>query len=134
MTRTARAGWTAAMFAGTLAASLVLAPDTFAARRHVHLEKSSPADNETLAAAPKAISLWFSEKVDLKVTSVKLVDAKGAAAALGALRRDTTAKAPVVADVTKPLAAGSYTISWSAAALDGHPEKGTIRFVVKAAH
>jgi methionine-rich copper-binding protein CopC len=134
MTRISRAGWTATIFAGALAASLAFAPNSFAARRHVHLEKSTPADKEVLATSPKTISLWFSEKVDLKVTTVKLVDDKGVAAALGALKADTTKGAPVIADVTKPLAAGSYTLNWSVAGADGHPQKGAFKFSVKAAH
>ena len=134
MTRTARAAWTATVFAGTLIASLAFAPNSFAARRHVRLEKSSPTDKEVLATSPKAVSLWFSEKVDLKITTLKLVDEKGTALALGALKRDTTDKAPVMADVTKPLAPGAYSLNWSAAAADGHPEKGVVKFSVKAAH
>jgi methionine-rich copper-binding protein CopC len=134
MTRIARAGLTTALFGAAIVASLAFAPDSYAARRHVHLKKSSPAENEALAASPKTISLWFSEKVDLKVTSVKLADAKGVAASLGALKRDTTAEAPVVAEVTKPLAPGSYTINWSVAGEDGHPQKGAVKFTVKATH
>jgi methionine-rich copper-binding protein CopC len=105
-----------------------------AARRHVHLKKSTPADKEALVASPKSISLWFSEKVDLKLTTLKLADAKGVAATLGALKRDTTAEAPVVADLTAPIAPGSYTLSWSVAGADGHPQKGSVKFTVKAAH
>jgi methionine-rich copper-binding protein CopC len=105
-----------------------------AARRHVHLKKSTPAENEVLASAPKTISLWFSEKVDLKMTTLKLADAKGVAATLGTLKSDTTADAPVVADVAKPIGPGSYTLSWSVAGADGHPQKGTVKFTVKAAH
>lgn len=105
-----------------------------AARRHVHLRKSTPAAKETLAGSPKSISLWFSEKVDLKLTTLKLADANGVAATLGALQRDTIADAPVTAEVSRPIAPGSYTLSWSVAGADGHPQKGTVKFTVKAAH
>lgn len=116
------------------AAALAWAPSSLeAARRHVHLEKSSPAEGETVVA-PKSVSLWFSEKVDLKMTNVKVADAKGAAAAIGALKRDTATKAPVTADFTTPLAPGAYTLNWSVAGADGHPQKGTVKFSVKAAH
>jgi methionine-rich copper-binding protein CopC len=105
-----------------------------AARRHVHLKKSTPADKETLAAAPKYVSLWFSEKVDLKLTTLKLADAKGVATTLGVLKRDTIAEAPVVAELAAPIGPGSYTLSWSVAGADGHPQKGSVKFTVKAAH
>ncbi len=114
-----------------LAAAAAFTPA--AARRHVHLEKSAPAANDTLAAAPKSIRLWFSEPVELAVTTTKLATASGTAIALGAATRDTAKNAPVVATITKPLAAGSYVVTWSTAADDGHPAKGTFAFVVKGA-
>ena len=101
---------------------------------HVHLVKSDPAANDTLATAPKAVQLWFSEKVELPITRVKLADDAGAAVSLAPLARDAAADAPVAAAITKPLAAGSYVVTWSTAATDGHPAKGTFGFVVKATH
>ncbi|MFI5312213.1 MAG: copper resistance protein CopC [Gemmatimonadales bacterium] len=35
--------------------------------------------------------------------------------------------------MTKSLAPGWYTVNWSTAAKDGHPEKGTFAFAVKPA-
>jgi methionine-rich copper-binding protein CopC len=102
--------------------------------RHIRLVKSEPAANDTLAKSPAAIKLWFSEKVELPVTTVKLADAAGHAVALAAVARPGTGdSAPVVAAIAKPLAAGSYVITWSTAAKDGHPANGTIAFVVKGA-
>jgi methionine-rich copper-binding protein CopC len=71
--------------------------------------------------------------VELAVTTAKLATASGASVALGAVARDTAKNAPVVAAITKPLAAGSYVVTWSTAATDGHPAKGTFTFVVKGA-
>ncbi len=112
---------------GTLSAAV--AP----ARFHTKLVKSAPAANDTLATAPTAISLWFNEAVDLKVTTVKVAGASGAVKT-GALTRDAKLKdAPVVAAISSALAAGKYTVSWSVAGDDGHPVKGTFDFVVKGA-
>jgi methionine-rich copper-binding protein CopC len=134
MTRFTRGGLTFALFGAAIVASLAFAPDSFAARRHVHLKKSTPANKETVTGSPKSISLWFSEKVELAVTNVKVADAKGVAAELGALKREAADTAPVVTDVLKPLGAGRYTLTWSVAGKDGHPQKGTVSFTVKAAH
>ena len=101
--------------------------------RHVHLAKSDPSANDT-TASPKAVRLWFSEKVELKVTTVRLASAAGSSIALGKLSRsDTVTDAPVVATISRVLAPGFYTVSWSTASKDGHAAKGTIDFVVKAA-
>jgi methionine-rich copper-binding protein CopC len=65
---------------------------------------------------------------------VKLADAAGHAAVLAApARPDTGETAPVSVALSKPLAAGSYVVTWSTAAKDGHPANGTIAFVVKSA-
>jgi methionine-rich copper-binding protein CopC len=124
---------------GALALALVASATAFASptrravvRRHVHLEKSAPAANDTLATTPTSIRFWFSEPVELAVTTAKLASASGAAIALGAATRDAAKDAPVVAPITKPLPAGSYVVTWSTAASDGHPAKGTFTFVVKA--
>jgi methionine-rich copper-binding protein CopC len=103
-------------------------------RRHTRLVKSEPANNDTLANSPTAIRLWFSEKVELPVTRLKLADAAGTAIALSPpARPETGDDAPVVSAVKKALPAGAYVLSWSTAAKDGHPAKGTISFFVKAA-
>ena len=103
-------------------------------RRHTQLVKSEPAAHDTLSAAPKAIKLWFSEKVELKVTTVKLRDAAGNAQLLGTpARADAEKNAPVIVSIVKPLAPGAYAIAWSTAATDGHLAKGTINFLVKGA-
>ena len=101
---------------------------------HTTLTKSEPAANDTLAAAPHMLRLWFSERVELPLTRVKLADAAGQPVPLAPLARpDTGARAPILVAITKPVSAGRYVVSWSTAADDGHPAKGTFAFVVKAA-
>jgi len=105
-----------------------------AAARHLHLVKSEPAANDTLHAAPTAIRLWFTERPELAVTSIKLASAAGVAVAVGPVTADTAATAPIAATVKGHLAAGAYVITWRSTADDGHPGTGTIPFVVAAAH
>ena len=102
------------------------------ALRHVKLVRSEPVANDTVSS-PKALRLWFSEKIERKLSSVKLADATGASVTLLPATRDESQEtAPLVSAPSKALPPGAYTISWSAAAADGHPSKGTIEFVVKA--
>lgn len=101
---------------------------------HTHLLRSEPAINDTLARSPNAIRLWFSEPVELAVTTVKLADAGGRGIALAKLTRaDAGGAAPVAAALNVPLPPGSYVVTWRTAAKDGHPANGTINFVVKTA-
>jgi methionine-rich copper-binding protein CopC len=114
----------ATMFAGAVAST----------RRHTQLVRSEPAAHDTLATAPKVVKLWFSEKIELKVTTVKLRDTAGSAQALGTpSRADTEKNAPVIVPIVKALGPGAYSITWSTAATDGHLAKGTISFLVKGA-
>ena len=100
---------------------------------HTKLVKSAPAANDTLATAPTSVSLWFNEKVDLKVTTVKLTGAAGAVKTAPVARDEKLKDAPVVAAISTTLPAGKYTVSWSVAGDDGHPVKGAFDFVVKSA-
>ena len=111
----------------TLATVLAFAP---APAMHTMLKKSAPGANDTVAP-PAAIKLWFSERVELPFTRVTLKNAAGATQPLGAPAfANDSANAAVVASVTGTLAPGDYTVTWSAAAKDGHPAKGSFRFVV----
>lgn len=122
-----------ARLASALAVIVAVSAFTAPGRFHVALKKSNPAANDTLAASPAALQLWFNEKVELAVVTVKLADAKGVATPLGALKQEVGADAPISAALSKPLAAGTYSISWSVAGKDGHPTQGKVPFVVKAA-
>jgi copper resistance protein C len=99
---------------------------------HTRLLKSAPAANDTIAAAPKAITLTFSERVDLAVSRFRLSDAKGAAVGLGQAKFDDAQKGTVVVvPVSAAMGRGAYTVRWSVASDDGHPVKGTFVFVVR---
>ncbi len=117
-----------------LLGALVLAAATPAegARRHVRLVKSSPVQ-DSVVAAPATVELWFSEKVELGVTRVRLSGVSGTTVATGPLKRADVADAPIVAAVLGPMAAGVYTVNWSTASKDGHPVRGAFEFTVRAA-
>lgn len=118
---------------GAFAIGATTAPSLNAALRHTRLVKASPADKDTLATPPTSLKLWYNEKVELSVVTLKLAGANGSAVALGAVTRDS-ANAPtsVVAPIAGTLAPDTYTVNWSLAGADGHPVKGTYSFVLKA--
>jgi copper resistance protein C len=104
--------------AGMLAAGSCLA--------HATLKSSTPAKNEQLASAPKAMTLNFSEEA--KLASLKLVG--GGKSIVVPL--DKGAKAAATFTVNLPaLISGSYVVQWTAvAADDGHITKGTFNFSI----
>ena len=101
-------------------------------RFHIKLLKSSPAEGETVVNGPAAIKLWFSEAVELPVSSVKLTGPMGEPVVLAKLTLSDTANAPLVAAITKPLTDGGYKVTWTAASKDGHPATGAVTFTVRA--
>ncbi len=114
------------------AAAPVRPPETHIAARHLHLERSEPAANDTVVSAPAAVRLWFSEQPELAVTTIRLSAAAGAAVALAPLTRDTGATAPVVAPLRAHPPAGTYNVWWRSAARDGHVSTGQFQFVIAA--
>jgi hypothetical protein len=114
--------------AAVLAAVLALGA-AGAASAHAHLLKSDPAANATVAA-PKAISLTFSEKLTPAFSKFEL----GMADGMKVNVKTTVAKDGVtlVGTPQGKLMPGAYTISWHAASADdGHKMDGSFTFTVK---
>lgn len=97
---------------------------------HLTLVRAEPMVNDTVRVSPKQLKLWFSESIELKGTSVRLLNSRREAVTLGKLSVDTAALAPAVVVVPRTLAPGKYTVSWRASD-DGHPSSGKFAFVVK---
>jgi hypothetical protein len=119
--QTRRAASAVAMFLGVIALSAWAAPF------HLHLLKSSPAANATVAA-PDSIRLVFSQTPELRVTSVKVTGPGSAAVPLAPLA--SADSATVVAAVKEKMPAGAYTVAWRTMAKDGHVARGTFAFTV----
>ena len=104
------------------------------ARMHTQLKKSLPAANDTVPA-PAKVQLWFSEKIELPFSRVTVKNVAGVPMTVGKLAyADASDTAAVIVPIGESLAPGEYTVGWSAAAVDGHPTKGSFKFVVRAPH
>jgi hypothetical protein len=93
---------------------------------HAKLQSSSPAANAHLTAAPKTLTLNFSEAAQLAMLKLAR-DGKDVPVAL-----DKSAKAAQTFTLTLPaLSPGNYTVQWAAvAADDGHVTKGSFAFSI----
>lgn len=129
--RLALAGMAIATLAASVLPAAAPAPRTEVLRRHAKLLKSGPAANDTLKTSPVAITLWFSERVEIGISRIKLVGASAVVFATGKLSRIPGADAStLMAPVTTSLPAGTYTVHWTVASDDGHPMKGSYSFTV----
>lgn len=116
----------------TYFASMILAPMALTAIvvAHAKLEKATPADGATVAAAPSNVELVFNEALDLKLTKIDVTGPSGKVE-LGPVH--STAAKSVMARVNAKLEDGKYTVSWQTAGDDGHVVKGEFSFTVKQA-
>lgn len=120
-----------ATLAGAALATVLLPSIALA---HGKLVRSTPSAGSRVGNAPTELRLTFSEKAELAMTRVRLLDAKGKALTLAPLAAGGDAGKTVVAAVRGPLAPGAYTVSWQMAGRDGHPVRGRFNFVVSGAN
>lgn len=109
------------------AAALVFAPLLAAtgAQAHAHLVTSNPAA-QSAVAAPKALHLEFSEKLEPKFSKANLTKAGAPIAASSVAKGKAIDVAPKAA-----LTAGAYNVVWAVVSADGHKSKGDYSFTVK---
>ncbi|MDX3643680.1 copper resistance protein CopC [Streptomyces sp. MB09-02B] len=100
------------------------------ASAHAALKGSDPVDGSVLDAAPRDVTLRFTESVSLLEDSIRVVDPENRAVDTGkpgrAGGRADTAR------VTLPtgLGDGTYTIAWRVISADSHPISGALIFSV----
>ncbi len=112
-----------------IATSLAFALVATQAFAHAQLEKATPAVGGTVASA-REIRLEFSEGVEPRFTGVTLTG-PGGAVPLGAAKTEPSNQAVLIVPISKPLAAGAYTVRWHAVSVDTHHTQGTFEFTVK---
>jgi putative copper export protein/methionine-rich copper-binding protein CopC len=109
-----------------LCATLLLPAD---ARAHGHLIRARPAAGGTVHVAPSLLRLEFSERPELGVSSVRLLDSLRREIRLLPLRIDADSARVLLADIAGHLAPGRYTVMWQMAGRDGHPVHGQYEFL-----
>ena len=95
---------------------------------HARLVRSSPAVNAVISSPPVSLSLWFSERPELRFTSIELVDSAGAVIPHGPV--SSIDSMGVTAAIGAALTPGRYSVAWRTAAADAHGTSGRFSFVV----
>jgi methionine-rich copper-binding protein CopC len=104
----------------------VLAPGT-PAWAHTQLVSADPARQAVLAAAPTAITLEFSRRLNPSFTTIALSDAARRRVATSAVTVETV-RATVAPSA--PLGNGAYTVAYRVVSEDGHTVQGSYTFTV----
>jgi copper transport protein len=101
---------------------------------HAHLVKSTPSANAKLTTSPTALTLWFSERPELRFTKVELLDSANRPVAIGPIGAAAGENMAMTSAISGRLPNGRYTVLWRTAAADGHPSTGKFYFVVADTH
>lgn len=98
------------------------------AAAHARLVSATPAPNATVAA-PRTLSLTFSERAVPAFSGFDVIDAAGEKVAI----RTTVAEdgKTLTGTLARPLAAGTYSVEWRIASSDGHRMTGSYAFSVR---
>ena len=119
-----------ALCAAVAAVLCVLVPGATPAAAHAALTGTDPAEGSVVQEAPQAVSLTFSEAVQLSDDAIRVLDpdgndvTKGGAAHVdGNSKTATTALRPGLPD-------GTFTVVWKTVSADSHPISGAFTFSV----
>lgn len=94
---------------------------------HAEIKSTSPKDKSTVTQPVTEISATYTD--DLRSHSrLKVTDAAGTTVATGAVDPDNDRR--IVAQPSRPLAAGTFTVASTAIAIDGHIERQRWSFTV----
>lgn len=95
---------------------------------HAFLKTASPPVGSTVPQAPAAVTLRFTEGVEPAFSTIIVQDAGGAEVSSGPVRAGADASSLAVG--VRPLAPGSYTVTWHAVSVDTHRTEGRFSFMV----
>jgi copper resistance protein C len=107
----------------------LLAVHAAVAHAHALLDHASPLVGSTVSSAPKALTLWFTQKLEPAFGRVEVRDATGARVDSGKPVVDRGDPA-VMRVGLKPLKSGTYQVHWRVLSVDTHTTEGTFSFSV----
>lgn len=110
-----------------LCAAVLLAP--IEASAHAHLDHSQPAAGSHLPKPPGKVTIWFTEALEGKFSTIVVKDAKDGAVQDGKATVDPGNSAQLQVKL-KPLPAGTYKVQWRVLSVDTHRSQGEFSFQV----
>jgi methionine-rich copper-binding protein CopC len=100
---------------------------TTAFAMHLRLVKSVPASGQIVTEKPVEIRLWFSQKPEVGLTTVRLLREDSTAIEIGKVVA-TEDSLSVRVPLDKALVAGTYIVNWRSVSKDGHAVRGSYNF------
>ena len=94
---------------------------------HSLLLASSPAANAVLTAPPPYVTLRFNNRIEKRLSRVRLVDEHGTVA-MAPTVHDAGAAAEALVAAVPPLTPGAWRVEWQVFSTDGHVVSGSYQF------
>jgi hypothetical protein len=107
---------------------LAVSPSTVLA--HASLIKSVPARRAQIFKSPPQIQLWFSERLEARFSSLRVIDSSGNRVDLDNVAVDTNDPKRISVGV-KPLVPGQYKIRFRVLSVDGHIVEDDVPFTIR---
>jgi copper transport protein len=116
---------------GLVGGATLLALVAFAtpASAHATLEKSTPSNGSRVEHAPRRIVLEFSERVEVALGGVRVIDPRGTRVDHGTISHPNGIGSQVALALPK-LEDGGYIVTWRVISADSHPVQGAFTFTV----
>jgi len=97
---------------------------------HASLIKSVPARRAQIFKSPPQIQLWFSERLEARFSSLRVIDSSGNRVDLDNVAVDTNDPKRISVGV-KPLVPGQYKIRFRVLSVDGHVIEDEVPFTIR---
>ena len=107
---------------------LAVSPSTVLA--HASLIKSVPARRAQIFKSPPQIQLWFSERLEARFSSLRVIDSSGNRVDLDNVAVDTNDPKRISVGI-KPLVPGQYKIRFRVLSVDGHIVEDDVPFTIR---
>ena len=99
-------------------------------RGHAFLDHASPPVGSSVSASPPVVTLWFTQDLEPAFSGVTVTNEAGQRVDLGNAQIPQGSPAELQIGL-KPLAPGTYLVSWHVVSVDTHPTEGTFTFEIK---
>jgi hypothetical protein len=112
----------------TIAGLILLLPllVTGEATAHALLDRAEPRVGNTVATAPREVTLWFTQKLESAFSTITVTNAAGQRVDAGKPRMSGNQMAVSL----RPGGAGTYHVTWRVLSVDAHTTDGSFTFQV----
>lgn len=96
------------------------------ASAHASLDRAEPRVGNTVASAPREVTLWFTQKLEPAFSRITVTNAAGARVDTGKTRVNGSQMSVPL----RPGGSGIYRVNWRVLSVDAHTTEGNFTFQV----